>query len=384
MIPLSIPNISGNEWKYVKECLDTGWISSVGSYVNLFEEKIAEFTGAKYAVATMNGTAALHIALQLSGVRPDDLVIVPNITFVASCNAIKYTGASPLLIDVDPHNWQMDLDLLEDYLENHTSIVGGGTLEDEEFRPFCRLTQKRIAAFMPVHVLGNIADMDRLQAICKKYHLPIVEDSTEALGSYYHGKHAGTFGRFGTFSFNGNKIISTGGGGMIVTDDEALARKAKHITTTAKTDPFEYDHDEVAYNYRLVNILAAVGVAQMEKLPAFLERKKAIDSYYRRELENENLQFQQITEGVTPNNWLHTMKVKDQRPMIQHLLDHGVQCRPFWVPMNQLQMYKDCLYIQNEDISNHIYKSCISIPSSTNLTDAQVEEVVRVVKGFPS
>ncbi len=383
MIPLSIPNISGNEWQYVKDCLDTGWISSVGSYVNQFEEKITEFTGAKYAVATMNGTAALHIALQLAGVREKDLVIVPNITFVASCNAIKYAGADPMLIDIDPHTWQMELDLLEEHLEKYTYIVAEGDGETEEIvRPYSLLSHRRIGAIMPVHVLGNMVDMDRLQRICKRFYLPMVEDSTEALGSYFNKQHAGTFGQFGTFSFNGNKIISTGGGGVIVTNDEILAKKAKHITTTAKKDPFEYDHDEVGYNYRLVNILAAVGVAQMEQLPAFLERKKAIDKYYREHLENENLQFQKVGDRVIPNNWLHTMKVKDQRGMIKHLLDNGVQCRPFWVPMNQLKMYQNCRYISNNDISNMIYRSCISIPSSTNLTDAQVEEVVRVVQSF--
>lgn len=270
MIPLSIPNISGNEWQYVKECLDTGWISSVGAYVNRFEEALAEYTGARYAVATMNGTAALHIALKLAGVQPGDLVIVPNITFVASCNAITYAGATPLLIDIDPHTWQMDLDLLEEYLAAHTALNEG----EKRIRPFLRHSGRYIGAIMPVHVLGNMVNMERLMEIAKRYHLPVVEDSTEALGSYYKGKHAGQFGLMGTFSFNGNKIISTGGGGMIVTDDEILAKQAKHLTTTAKVDPFEYRHDAIGYNYRLVNILAAVGVAQMEQLPCFLLRKK--------------------------------------------------------------------------------------------------------------
>lgn len=374
MIPLSIPNISGNEWTYVKDCLDTGWISSVGSYVNQFEEKIAEFTGAKYAVAAMNGTAALHIGQELAGVRQRDYVITPDITFIATANAIKYTGADPIFIDVDRYTWQMDLDILEHFLDTETYYYKGHTY---------LLRDKRcISAIMPVHVLGNMCDMDRLMAIAKKYCLAVVEDSTEALGSKFKGKHAGTFGKFGTYSFNGNKIISTGGGGMIVTDDEELAKKAKHITTQAKTDPFEYDHDEIGYNYRLVNILAAVGVAQMEQLPGFLERKKAIDQYYRENLENENLRFQRVGENVSPNNWLHTMWVEKQRPMIKHLLDNGVQCRPFWVPMHKLRMFKHLPYISNDKISEQVYNHCISIPSSTNLTDAQVEEVVRVVRSF--
>lgn len=383
MIPLSIPNISGNEWKYVKDCLDTGWISSVGSYVTLFEEKMATYTGARYAVAAMNGTAALHLSLQLAGVERGDYVIVPDITFIASCNAVSYLGAEPLLIDVDKYTWQMDLDLLESYLEENTCLIGSTTGDGPEIiRSHVKKSGRQIGAILPVHVLGNMVDMDRLTRMCEKYHIPMVEDSTEALGSTYKGKHAGTFGIFGTSSFNGNKIISTGGGGMILTDDENLAKRAKHLTTQAKTDPFEYDHDEIGYNYRLVNILAAVGVAQMEQLPGFLQRKKEIDTFYRQSLENENLRFQKVGEYVEPNNWLHTMWVEKQRPMIDHLLKNDVQCRPFWVPMHRLNMFRNCLFISRNQVSDQVYQHCISIPSSTNLTDAQVEEAVRVVQEF--
>jgi perosamine synthetase len=217
VIPLSVPNIAGNEWKYVKDCLDTGWISSVGAYVTQFEQMVAQFAGAKFGVATVNGTAALHISLLLSGVKRDDYVILPNLTFVASANSIKYLGADPLLIDADPDYWQMDLDLLEEFLENETDEKNGELIYIQDGR--------RIAAIMPVHILGNMGDMDRFNAILKKYPLPVVEDATEALGTSYKGKHAGTFSPLGCFSFNGNKIISTGGGGVIVTDDEALAKK---------------------------------------------------------------------------------------------------------------------------------------------------------------
>ncbi|MBP7699061.1 MAG: LegC family aminotransferase [Saprospiraceae bacterium] len=374
MIPLSIPNISGNEWKYVKDCLDSGWISSVGSYVSQFETMVAEFAGTKFGIAAMNGTAALHIAQELAGVRQNDYVICPDITFIATANAIKYTGADPIFIDIDKDTWQMDLAILEEFLATQTFYEKGNT--------YLRADKRCIRAIMPVHVLGNMCDMEQLMTIASKYCLAVIEDSTEALGSSYKTKHAGSFGVFGTFSFNGNKIISTGGGGVIVTNDEALAKKAKHITTQAKIDPFEYEHDEVGYNYRLVNILAAVGVAQMEQLPAFLVRKKVIDSYYREQLESENLQFQKITQHVTPNNWLHTMRVPQQRPMIAHLLDNGVQCRPFWVPMHHLRMFKHLPFITHKHISDDIYNHCISIPSSTNLTDEQVETVVRVIKSF--
>jgi perosamine synthetase len=378
MIPLSIPNLAGNEWKYVKDCLDTGWISSVGSYVTDFEKSIAEFTGSRYAIAAMNGSAALHLALQIAGIEREDYVIAPNITFVATCNTISYHGANPLLIDVDKYTWQMDLDLLEDYLANETFI------DDRKGKAVCinKADNKVISIMMPVHVLGNMCDMDRMMTIAIKHHLTVVEDSTEALGSTFKRKHAGTFGLLGTSSFNGNKLISTGGGGMIFTSDETIAKHAKHLTTQAKTDPFEYMHDETAYNYRLVNILAAVGVAQMEQLHGFLERKRVIDRKYRGALESTALRFQKITEHVIPNNWLHTMWVDEQRPMIKHLKDNGVQCRPFWVPMNQLPMFKNNIYVSKTDVANEVYHHCISIPSSTNLTDEQVEKVIEVIGSF--
>jgi perosamine synthetase len=223
MIPLSVPHLAGKEWEYIKDCLDTNWVSSVGSYVDKFENGIASFTQSKYAISTVNGTSALHISLILSGVQNNDLVIVPNITFIASCNAVKYCGADPLLIDVNPETWQMDLTLLSVFLRERTYTTNGECFETS--------TGRRIKAIMPVHVLGNMCNMEELIEISAQYHLAIVEDATEALGSYFKGKHAGTFGTFGCFSFNGNKIITTGGGGMIVTDNEELAKKAKHLTT---------------------------------------------------------------------------------------------------------------------------------------------------------
>lgn len=380
MIPLSVPNLSGNEWKYVKECLDTGWISSVGAYVTQFESEVARFCGAKYGVAAVNGTSAIHLALSLVGVSQGDQVIVPNITFVASCNAIVYTGAEPLLIDVDPDTWQMDLDLLEQFLSEATYLSDQLRGEDRNVYCFNKKSGQRIAALLPVHVLGNMCDMDRLLEIADKYHLSVIEDSTEALGSYYKERHAGTFGRMGTFSFNGNKIVSTGGGGVIVTDDEILAKKAKHLTTQAKADAFEYVHDDVGYNYRLVNLLAAVGVAQMEQLPGFLLRKQEIDLKYRSALEGKHdFRFQAIGKHVKPNNWLHTMQTVHQKGMIKHLLDHEISCRPFWVPMNQLPMYKHHQFVSAGDRSGFIYSTCLSIPSSTSLTDQQVDTVIETI-----
>ena len=374
MILLSAPHISGNEWTYVKDCLDTGWVSSVGAYVTKFENMVAEYSENKYGVAAVNGTAALHIALQLNDVQRNDYVIVPNITFIASCNAIKYTGAKPILIDVDAQTWQMDIDLLEQFFETKTTFNTEGV---------CILTKNKrpIKAIMAVHVLGNMCNMERLMAIADKYKVAVVEDATEALGSYYKGKHAGSFGKMSAFSFNGNKIITTGGGGVIVTNDEVLAKKAKHITTQAKSDPMEYAHDEIGYNYRLVNMLAAVGVAQMEQFPTFLKRRQEIDAFYRRELSNtEGVEFQKVTEGVTANCWLFTFRTPKMRELLAHLNANGVQARPFWVPMNQLKMFAKDIYFTKNDVSNTVYQNCISIPCSSFLTDDDLATVMQRVK----
>ena len=373
MLLLSAPNISGNEWKYVKDCLDTGWVSSVGAYVEKFEKMTAEFAGAKYAIATSSGTTALHICLILNGIESGDYVIAPNLTFVASINAIKYTNADPILIDADEHTWQMDLDLLEKFLAEETEIKNGKSIYKKDGR--------KIKAIMPVHVLGNMCDMDRLLAISKKYNLVVVEDSTEALGSYYKDKHAGTFGLLGTFSYNGNKIITTGGGGMIITDDEALAKKAKHLTTQAKSDPFEYMHDEIGYNYRLVNTAAAMGVGQMELLPQFLKRKQEIISFYKKGLEGVgDISFQKISKDVSPNWWMPTLMTERQKDVLNILNDNKMQSRPFWVPMNKLPMFKSNIYFTNDDRCDYIYKKCLSIPCSTNISDDQLASVVAKIK----
>lgn len=373
MLLLSGPNIAGNEWKYVKECLDTGWVSSVGSYVTKFENMLAEFSGCKYGVATSNGTCALHIALMLAGVKQNDYVIVPNVTFIASANSIKYTGADPILIDVDPETWQMDLDLLEEFLENETDEKNGELFYVKDGRT--------IRCMMPVHVLGNTCDIDRLLALSKKYNLPLVEDATESLGTYYKGKHTGGFGMMGCFSFNGNKIITTGGGGVIVTDNEVLAKKAKHLTTQAKSDPFEYVHDEIGYNYRLVNVLAAMGVAQMELLPSFIKRKKEIDAFYKKELSGTgDIGFQKIAPEVNCNLWLFTISTDKQKDVLKILNDNQMQSRPFWVPMNQLPMFRNDIYYTRNDRANYIYQRCLSIPCSTNIKDEEMTAVAEKIK----
>lgn len=376
MIPLSVPNLSGNEWKYIKDCLDTNWVSSVGSYVTLFEKQVAAYCGVKYAVATASGTAALHVSLVLAGVQQDELVLVPDITFVATVNAIRYTGADPVLIDVDAKSWEMDLDLVDNFLSRETSMSEGLCVH--------RGSGRIVRAILPVHVLGNMCAMDRLMELASRYNLVVVEDATESLGSTYKGRHAGSFGLAGCLSFNGNKIITTGGGGMILTNDDSLAKKAKHITTQAKSDPNEYYHDEVGYNYRLVNILAAMGVAQLEQLPGFVQRKKEIAGRYTEALLaiNPAIQPQCITAGVDCNHWLYTVHAPDQPGLREHLKKSGVDARPFWVPMNQLPAFRNNIYINRSDVAGAIYKNCLSLPCSTHLSNEELDLVTSLIQKF--
>ncbi len=379
MIPLSVPNIIGNEWEYVKDCLDTGWISSAGEYVNKFELAIKDYTGSKYAIACMNGTAGLHISLNLANIGSDDIVIAPNLTFVATLNSISYTGAQIILIDAFNDSWQIDVNLIQKWLEKNTEtkIINGKPTT------FQKSSGKKIGAIVPVYVLGGFVEIDKLLKISYKYGIPLIEDSTEALGSFKNKKHAGTFGLTGVISFNGNKIISTGGGGMILTDNEKIAIKAKHITTTAKKDPLHYFHDEIGYNYRLVNILAAIGLGQIEKFSTILKRKKEIDFIYRSELSGiADIKFQKNSASSNPNCWLFTFRTKKMSKLLNYLNSKGIQSRPLWTPMNRLPMYSKLNYISENDYSNQLYEECISIPSSSNLKQSDQEIVVSAIKNF--
>jgi len=375
MIPLSVPELDGNEWKYVKECIETGWISSAGAYVNEFEKVIADYTGAKYAVACVNGTCGLHIAQILLDVKPGDIVIVPNITFVATINAVSYSGATPLFMDVDEKTWQMDIHLLEEFLTEQCELRGETC--------FHKASNKKIAGVMPVHVLGGLVDMDHLQRLATSYHFHIIEDSTEALGSYYKEEQAGTIGEIGVYSFNGNKLISTGGGGMIVTDNESWAKRAKHITTQSKISPHEYIHDQVGYNYRLVNVLAAIGVAQMERIDHVLERKSAINDLYRSSLSTiEGIKFQEHIDDSRPNHWLFTCRLPDMRGLLDHLREQQIGARPFWMPMNQLPFTQDAEYYTHHDVSNTVYSDAISIPCSTSLSEDDQQKVIETILAY--
>jgi len=284
LIPLSVPEIRGNEWKYTKECLDTNWVSSIGPFVDRFEQELAARVGTGYAVATVNGTAALHVALLVAGIGPDDEVLVSTLTFIASANAIRYVGAWPVFVDAEPDYWQMDPQKTTDFLEK------GCRWNNGELRN--RRTGRRVRAILPVHILGHPVDMDPILEVARKYGLAVIEDATESLGAKYKGRMGGHLGDAACFSFNGNKIITTGGGGMLVTDKEEWALKAKYLTTQAKDDPVEFRHDAVGYNYRLTNIQAAMGCAQFEVLDEYVNTKRRIAATYTEALRD--------VPGITP------------------------------------------------------------------------------------
>jgi len=359
-IPLHEPRFIGNEKKYLNECIESTFVSSVGKFVDLFEENIAKYTGAKYAVACVNGTAALHVALILSGVSGFDEVITQPLTFIATANAISYTGAKPIFVDVDKDTMGLSPEKLDFFLSSSTYFDNLG---------FCRnsKTNKIIKACIPMHTFGQPAKIDAIKLICDQYNITLIEDAAESLGSYYKGQHTGTFGKFGTLSFNGNKTITTGGGGMLLTDDASLAKKAKHLTTQAKVPhKWDYIHDEVGYNYRLPNLNAALGVAQLEQLPKFIESKRQLAAKYRLFFEDSDIQFISEQEGSKSNYWLNfvLLQNKIERDKFLNVTnENGVMTRPVWELMNRLDMFKDC---QTEciDSSEWLADRVVNIPSS--------------------
>ena len=344
-LPLHEPRFIGNEKKYVNEAIDSTFVSSVGKYVTQFEEMMAEFVGAKYAVATSNATSALHIGLKLVGVDEECEVITQPLTFIATANAIAYCNAEPIFIDVDKDTLGLSPSKLEDFLEEFAFL-------NEDNECINKSTKKVIKACVPMHTFGHPCKIDEIVEICQRYNIEVVEDSAESLGSYYKGKHTGTFGKVGVFSFNGNKIITTGGGGMILTDDEALAKRAKHITTTAKVPhPYEYIHDEVGYNYRLTNLAAAMGVAQMENLELFIEKQRELAHKYK-EFFKDNKEFINEPKDAKSNCWLNAVILKDREQrdeFLRYTNDNGVMTRSIWRLMNKLEMFKDA---QTGDLSN--------------------------------
>lgn len=376
-IPLSVPNIGGNEWKYIKECLDTEWVSSAGKYVDLFEKNISKYTGSKYSIACTNGTSALQVALQLSGVNPGDEVIVPTLTFIAPVNAISYNNAKPIFMDVDKY-YNIDSDKTIDFINKETIFRNGKT--------FNKFTGNHISAIIPVHVWGNACNLDDLYDVCINRNITVVEDASEALGTIYtdgnfKNRHAGTIGVFGCLSFNGNKLITSGGGGMILTDNEDLAIKAKYITTQAKDDPISYKHNEIGYNFRLTNIQAALGVAQLERIDFFLKRKKFIYKLYLKNFSNSNtFSINSVPNYANNNHWISLLQVnhsnKDSIGRIMGILnDKQIETRPVW-SLNHLQTpYKNCQSYKVHNAEKMVEKS-LCLPSSTNLVE---EDLFRVL-----
>ncbi|WP_367606883.1 LegC family aminotransferase [Legionella sp. W05-934-2] len=359
-IPLHEPEFMGNEWDYVKECLDSGWVSSVGQYVGAFEKKLAELTSIKHAVAVVNGTAALHIALKVIGVTNDDEVLIPTLTFVATANAVAYCQAIPHLIDSDYETLGVNCEKLADYLED-IAEMGDGVCYNKH-------TGRRIKAIIPMHTFGHPVKMDVLQRLCEAYQITIVEDAAESLGSFYQSQHTGSWGKLTAVSFNGNKIVTCGGGGAILTNDESLAKTVRHLTTTAKVPhSWRFIHDSVAYNYRLPNINAALGLAQLEQLEYKLKCKRALAKAYQEAFsENDECKFYTEPFEAQSNYWFNAL-ILNKDSVIDTVLEetnaNGIMTRPFWDPMHKLEMYKDCPQM-DLSIAEDLFKRLINIPSS--------------------
>jgi aminotransferase in exopolysaccharide biosynthesis len=368
-VALHEPQFVGNEWRYLRECLDSTFVSSVGKFVDRFETELAAYTGAKHAVAVVNGTAALHVALRLAQVRQDDEVLVPALTFVATANAVTYCGAVPHFADSDERTLGMDPRSLRDYLTATSEIRSGGCVN--------RATGRVIRALVPMHAFGHPADIDGLLAVARDFHLALVEDAAESLGSTVRGRHTGTFGLMGTLSFNGNKTITTGGGGAILTNDPVLAGHAKHLTTTAKLPHrWEYRHDEIGYNYRMPNLNAALGCAQLEKLPQFLQAKRRLFGRYADAFAAvPNARLVAEPDGCRSNYWLQTLLLDDcvagQRDdILAATNDAGLTTRPAWALMHRLPGFKDCPRMQLS-VAESLERRLISLPSSAHLISAR-------------
>ena len=384
-IPLSTPNFIGKEWKYIKECLDDGWVSSSGKFVELFESRISEYTKSNFSVACINGTSAIHISLLLAGVKPNDEVIVPCLTFIAPINAVRYCNANPVFMDCDDF---CNLDK-----EKTINFINEETYTSKEGFAINKTTDKRISALLVTHVFGNAVSLHKLVGIWKKRKIKIIEDASESLGTFYKqgplkGKHTGTIGSFGCLSFNGNKIITAGGGGMILTDSKSAAKKAKYLTTQAKNDPLKYIHNEIGYNYRLSNLQASIGVAQLEKLPQFLKSKKKIFSLYSDGISSINgLEINQVPKFSSNNHWINLLKIdkdkygKDPQRLMAYLDKNLIESRPIWFLNHKQKPFKN---FQNYRIENapDLVKNSLCLPSSTNLKEEDIEKIIVHLDAF--
>lgn len=366
-IPLHEPELGGRAWEYVKDCIDTGWVSSVGSYVDRFERELAEVTSASHAVATVNGTAALHVCLQLAGVRPGDEVLMPALTFIATANALSYAQGVPHFVDSEPVSLGVDAPKLDAYLREVAEVREG--------QSFNRRTGARIHALVVMHVFGHPCDLDALSDLADRWHLVLIEDAAESLGSSYKGRHTGNVGRLAALSFNGNKVVTTGGGGAIITSDPVLARRAKHLTTTARVPHrWSFLHDEVGYNYRLPNLNAALGCAQLEQLGSLLERKRLLATRYEQALAGQDgLSFLVEPAGTRGNYWLNAIVLTPQQAhrrdgLLATLNDAGYMSRPLWTLMHRLPMYAACPRMPLP-VAESLEARVVNVPSSARLAD---------------
>jgi len=381
MIPLSVPEIRGNEWAYIKECLDTGWVSSTGKFVDRFEQEMARYTRAKHAVACASGTAALHTALMLAGVRPGDEVVVPTLTFIASINVVRYVGAEPVFVDCDEY-YNIDEEKTCEFLSRETTFSNNQTHN--------KRTGRRISAILPVHIVGNAVRLEPLLSACRERNIRVIEDAAESLGTVYsagrlQGRHTGTIGELGCLSFNGNKTITTGGGGMVLTNDAALAARAKYLTTQAKDDEERFVHHEVGYNYRLTNVQAALGVAQLERLPEYLEVKKT----HRREYltgisEIRGLRLAPVPDYADNNCWLNVLELdasvygEDRDQLMARLSKSGIQTRTLWHLNHVQRPYRECQAYRIERASE-LWARSLCLPSSVGLTRDQQKQVIQML-----
>ena len=377
-IPLAVPQLGGNEWAYLKECLDTGWVSSVGPFVDRFERDFATYLGARHAVAVASGTAALHVALLAAGVQPDDEVPMPSFTFIAPANAVRYAGAWPVFVDAEAATWQMDVALLRDFLRDDC-VRSDGALRN-------RKTGRRIGAILPVHVLGHPVDMEPLLALAQEFGLPVVEDAAESLGASYRGQPVGRAGQIAAFSFNGNKVMTTGGGGMIVTDDAALADRARYLSTTAKDDGTEGIHGSVGFNYRLTNLQAAMGCAQLEQLDGFLAAKRRIAARYAAGLAGlPGLSLMPEANWARNAFWLYSIRLDSNaasctaRELRQRLRERGIDTRSFWQPMHLSPAHAGAQTLGG-DVAETLFDEVLSLPCSTDLGEAQQDAVIAAIR----
>ncbi|MYL69829.1 LegC family aminotransferase [Halobacillus litoralis] len=380
-IPLSVPSLRGNELKYVSQAIETEWVSSAGSYIQEFEENTMNYVGARGAVAVQNGSSGLHIALKLMDVSDGDEVIVPTLTFIAAVNPVKYCNAEPVFMDCDD-SLGMDPSKLKKFFEEECENVNGALRN--------KVTLKPIKAIVVVHVFGNMADMESIMEIAEKYQVPVIEDATEAIGTYYtegifEGRYAGTIGNIGVYSFNGNKIMTTGGGGMIVSHDTNLLDRARYLTTQAKSDPLYYIHDEVGYNYRMTNLQAALGLAQLEQLENFIATKSKNYNIYKQELKEINgLELLNFRKGTRPNYWFYGIAIKEsyglhRHQLIESLGNKKIQARPIWDLIHQQKPYRDNQAYEIDQAKVYLNK-IVNVPCSSNLSSEDVHYIVESLK----